>query len=316
MNGPSPAATGQSQWFTFADGNYPAGLRYLIPMPLQVVGGAIDDRRASPLENALAALIAIGTAQRRIRTEAGMPSLAVPARVLLGEQARVHRAGLTLGKTPSVNDLLAAFGALTGLPPTFRTGAVWLGGNAGPEHARWVGVPATAVVSLVSNLLDVWSGIGRNDVQGLAAIHAQLTAIHPFRDGNGRMARWLAGACLTAHGYPLAGSALTFALTWLRYPLLQAQRQHREGHPDALAKVWVHIVELAGNIEGLIRQTVAIAVEPDCRDERLLALSRPFEKGRFWNPRFDAVHRVARSALAECESLCKAKLRDMGTRTS
>ncbi len=36
----------------------------------------------------------------------------------------------------------------------------------------------------------------------LAEVHAELLLIHPFRDGNGRLARWLAGLMAQQAGYP------------------------------------------------------------------------------------------------------------------
>lgn len=36
----------------------------------------------------------------------------------------------------------------------------------------------------------------------IAAVHAELLLIHPFRDGNGRLARWLADIMAAQAGYP------------------------------------------------------------------------------------------------------------------
>ncbi len=38
--------------------------------------------------------------------------------------------------------------------------------------------------------------------QQIAEVHAELLLIHPFRDGNGRLARWLAGLMAQQAGYP------------------------------------------------------------------------------------------------------------------
>ncbi len=37
----------------------------------------------------------------------------------------------------------------------------------------------------------------------VAMVHADFLYIHPFREGNGRMARWLADIMITQAGYPL-----------------------------------------------------------------------------------------------------------------
>ena len=36
----------------------------------------------------------------------------------------------------------------------------------------------------------------------IATVHAELLLIHPFRDGNGRLARWLADIMAAQAGYP------------------------------------------------------------------------------------------------------------------
>ena len=36
----------------------------------------------------------------------------------------------------------------------------------------------------------------------IAIVHAELLLIHPFRDGNGRLARWLADIIAAQAGYP------------------------------------------------------------------------------------------------------------------
>jgi cell filamentation protein len=40
------------------------------------------------------------------------------------------------------------------------------------------------------------------ELQGLAAVHAELLLIHPFREGNGRLARWLADLMCLQAGLP------------------------------------------------------------------------------------------------------------------
>jgi cell filamentation protein len=39
--------------------------------------------------------------------------------------------------------------------------------------------------------------------EDVAAVHADLLLIHPFRDGNGRLARWLADLMFTQAGFPV-----------------------------------------------------------------------------------------------------------------
>src|SRR6185295_5646207 len=37
----------------------------------------------------------------------------------------------------------------------------------------------------------------------VAVVHAELLLVHPFRDGNGRLARWLADLMFSQAGFPL-----------------------------------------------------------------------------------------------------------------
>jgi cell filamentation protein len=45
--------------------------------------------------------------------------------------------------------------------------------------------------------------------QRMAEVHAELLLIHPFRDGNGRLARWVADLMALQAGYPLPEYGLT-----------------------------------------------------------------------------------------------------------
>ncbi len=61
---------------------------------------------------------------------------------------------------------------------------------------------------------------------GLAKVHAELLAIHPFREGNGRLGRWLADVMAQQAGfpppdYPLAGRGIQAK----RAAYFQAMRQ-------------------------------------------------------------------------------------------
>jgi cell filamentation protein len=45
--------------------------------------------------------------------------------------------------------------------------------------------------------------------RALAEVHAELLLIHPFRDGNGRLARWLADLMAAQAGYPVPAYGFT-----------------------------------------------------------------------------------------------------------
>jgi hypothetical protein len=73
---------------------------------------------------------------------------------------------------------------------TVRDCPVWVGG-LDLKHAGYVGPPADQVRRLLADLVGF---LDRDDVCPVvqaAVAYAQLQSVHPFRDGNGRMGRWL-----------------------------------------------------------------------------------------------------------------------------
>lgn len=101
--------------------------------------------------------------------------------------ALVHRA--VLGASPSEIQ-----------PGRLRGATVWVGHpGSGPESATFRPPPPKDVPTLLGALLQDWNNTLRrstelNDdakLEALASFHHQFTAIHPFLDGNGRVARIL-----------------------------------------------------------------------------------------------------------------------------
>ena len=80
-----------------------------------------------------------------------------------------------------------------------------------------------------------------------AMVHADFLYIHPFREGNGRMARWLADIMLTQAGYPLP--AYRFAgkgSRRVRAAYLEAVRSGYAQDYEALASFFEEAVLLRG----------------------------------------------------------------------
>ena len=79
----------------------------------------------------------------------------------------------------------------------------------------------------------------------VAIVHADFLFIHPFREGNGRMARWLADIMITQAGYPLP--AYRFAgkrSRRVRAEYLEAVRSGYDQCYDALADFFERAVLL------------------------------------------------------------------------
>jgi Fic family protein len=75
---------------------------------------------------------------------------------------------------------------------TMRTGTSWAGSTTGsPADAVFVGPPAGALDELVDDLLAFLLREDLCPVVQAAIGYAQLEFVHPFRDGNGRVGRWL-----------------------------------------------------------------------------------------------------------------------------
>jgi len=79
----------------------------------------------------------------------------------------------------------------------------------------------------------------------VATVHADFLCIHPFREGNGRTARWLADIMITQAGYPLP--AYRFAgrgSTSVRAEYLQAVRKGYDQCYETLARFFEEAVRL------------------------------------------------------------------------
>lgn len=82
----------------------------------------------------------------------------------------------------------------------FRTAEVRMGG------ADFIPPPAFKVLYLVAELID-WYDRNPDELRPIelaSILHHRFVHIHPFRDGNGRIARLLMNLTLIRHGYPVA----------------------------------------------------------------------------------------------------------------
>jgi hypothetical protein len=87
-------------------------------------------------------------------------------------------------------ELLAAHRRIVPGGGTVRTSPIWVGGSD-LNHAGYVGPPANQVRRLLADLVGFLARDDLCPVVQAAIGYAQLQSVHPFRDGNGRMGRWL-----------------------------------------------------------------------------------------------------------------------------
>lgn len=81
----------------------------------------------------------------------------------------------------------------------------------------------------------------------MAHIHAELLLIHPFRDGNGRLARWLADIMAAQAGYPVPNYGLTGRGSMVqRRRYIAAVSQGYVQNYEPLAVFFVEAVERGG----------------------------------------------------------------------
>ncbi|MBS0649879.1 MAG: Fic family protein [Verrucomicrobia bacterium] len=82
---------------------------------------------------------------------------------------------------------------IKGLPKyerRYRSLQNWIGPEGGPAEKAYFFPPAPATVaSYMSNLITYWNKKEKEPLIQLAILFAQLLIIHPFMDGNGRIAR-------------------------------------------------------------------------------------------------------------------------------
>jgi Fic family protein len=127
-------------------------------------------------------------------------------------------------------------------PGSYRQGVVYVHDETTGENV-YEGPPAEDVPALVAELMDgLTIGTGADPLVDAAMAHLNLVMIHPFRDGNGRMARALQTLVLSRGG--IGEPAFSSIEEWLGgntedyYRVLAATGQGA-WHPDRSAALWV-----------------------------------------------------------------------------
>ena len=82
--------------------------------------------------------------------------------------------------------------------------------------------------------------------EAMARVHAEFLLVHPFREGNGRLARWLADLMATQAGFPVPDHALSGRGSLLRKErYLGAVRQGYRRDYEPLATFFVEAIRRA-----------------------------------------------------------------------
>jgi Fic family protein len=127
-------------------------------------------------------------------------------------------------------------------PGSYRQGVVYVHDEATGENV-YEGPPAEDVPALVAELMDGLAADGSADPLVQAAMaHLNLVMIHPFRDGNGRMARALQTLVLSRGG--IGEPAFSSIEEWLgsnteEYYRVLAATGAGAWHPDRSATLWL-----------------------------------------------------------------------------
>lgn len=145
----------------------------------------------------------------------------------------------------------------------------------------------------MKHLVDWWSSGGGDPVLEATVVHAWLTHIHPFEDGNGRMARLLANLTLVQSGYP---------------PLILNSGADKGQYYDALASSdGGDILPLYDLFCQVVRRTVKMMSNPRYVEEVLEdRLYGSVENARqVWEPMVRQFHKALNDTLILGEWSCE-----------
>ncbi|URX61815.1 Fic family protein [Luteibacter anthropi] len=165
----------------------------------------------------------------------------------LVEQLACLRALSSLAGDMSIESLVLAH---AGLVPASMRGirdrAVWHGPFHSIHDAEWLYPPAASISLYLDNFFQACQAQGDPDRGFLCAAHFQLTAIHPFLDGNGRIARLLMGALIVrAGGTLLDACALVLMTVFYRKRLCAYQKDAMGRDVSALIALWSRMTHYA-----------------------------------------------------------------------
>lgn len=122
------------------------------------------------------------------------------------------------------------------IPGEFRTAVVWIGGRGDIAYSTFNPPPPDRVPSCLQDSVEYLRdahlhGMAASFVSRMAVGHAHFEAVHPFRDGNGRVGRLLLPLAMAADGrVPLYLSPYIEANRAAYYAALRAAQQRLQWH--------------------------------------------------------------------------------------
>ncbi|KAA1426537.1 Fic family protein [Nocardioides antri] len=129
----------------------------------------------------------------------------------------------------------------------WRTMQNWIGGSDhSPRGAIYVPPPADQVPGKMADLVRFCSRVDLPAVAQAAIAHAQLEAIHPFTDGNGRIGRALAAGLLRQRGITRQVTVpVAAALAARRSEYFDALNRYHAGDAAAIVEVYASSATIA-----------------------------------------------------------------------
>jgi cell filamentation protein, protein adenylyltransferase len=165
----------------------------------------------------------------------------------------------------------------------FRTAEVRIAG------ADLIPPPAYEVSHLIIKLID-WYNRDPDELRPIelaAILHHRFVWIHPFHDGNGRVARLLMNLVLTRSGYPI-----TVILNVDRNKYYDTLRKADKGNPASFVNFVASAVERS--LDLYLR-----ALEPTGKEDRLLSLSEAAKTTRYTQEYLSLLARKRRIAAVK-----------------
>lgn len=201
------------------------------------------------------------------------------------ETHRIKRLLATLNpRSLDLDQLRRLHASMMGSAPTtisaFRTTMTWVSGST-PATAELVPPPASAIAPL----MDDWIAfLSRGDVSGMvrmALLYYQLLMIHPFRDGNGRLARLLMiGLGQRLLSSPARGVMIAAALVRHRDAMIPHYRCVRNGDATGYLVYWSRLLDWSDRYvdrcaADYVLARAALLEQLGASDERMLEGVKP-----------------------------------------